>query len=300
MAKEKKKIEPRAGNKKVTPSSAGTRAATTSKKESVQSKETSRVGAHIDDDDQEEPRAPQLPFRLLDLPPELRIRIYEEFLRVHEPIDLHPDNYRAIAPRLALFLVSQQIHREAFQVFYRQVVRLFPTHGRFFHTKKPLLQRLSPRYRSAITTMELRLGPGWSAPPRGQKITEELGLSDCANLRILKIFIEIDPSEAVFAGFRGKNATEETYKDFCVDLLLGIFERVPSLVVVELDAFPAVKRDAPLIVAIKTLVEMHQKILLWGSTREWSSNAESAMLVLESSMARMAITEAAYVVPVPA
>ena len=59
-------------------------------------------------------------------------------------------------------------------------------------------------------------------------LTMESRLSRTSATRILddhsfiKIFVEIDPSEPVFAGFRGRNATEDTYKDFCIDLLLGI------------------------------------------------------------------------------
>ena len=189
-------------------------------------------------------------FRFFDLPSELRLRIYEELLFVREPLDLgtvspvlplptrenmltpctDPNNYYHIAPRLALFLASRRLHDESHRVFYAQPLRLFPFHGRFFHTKKPLLSRLPPRYRACLHALELRLGPGWSDPPKCQNTrSPTLGLEDCVNLRVLKIFVECDPSEEVFQGFRGKNATEETYKWFCVELLQGLFERVPSL-----------------------------------------------------------------------
>lgn len=102
-----------------------------------------------------------------DLPSEIRIRIYESALLVDRPIDLDPSNYRYIAPRLDMFLTCQRMHDEAYPVFYGgNTFELFPTHGRFFNDKKPLLARLPQRYRATISSLSLRLGPGWSAPPK--------------------------------------------------------------------------------------------------------------------------------------
>ncbi|KAF1818206.1 uncharacterized protein K489DRAFT_292257, partial [Dissoconium aciculare CBS 342.82] len=204
------------------------------------------------------------PFRFLDLPAELRLRIYDELLHVSKPIDLDPLNYHQIAPRLRLFLTCRQIHHEAHHVFYRQPVRLYPTHGRFFHTKRALLERLPAQYRREITTLDLRLGPGWSAPPRNQHTRAELGLADCANLRRLRVFIEIDPSERTFDGFRGKNATEDTYLRFCLGLLDGVFAQCPGLHEVEFDAYPAVGRDAPLLTGLVARVAECGRRVAWG------------------------------------
>ncbi|KAK1086318.1 hypothetical protein LTR48_003694 [Friedmanniomyces endolithicus] len=193
---------------------------------------------------------PRQPFRLFDLPPELRLRIYEEALHVREPLDL------------------------AYRVFYAQPLRLFPTHGRFFHTKLPLLARLPSHYRAALTTLEIRLGPGWSAPPRSQKITPNLGLADCVGLRRVRVFVELDPSERFFDGFRGSGATEETYMWFCVGLLRGVFGEVPGLEVVEVDAFPAVKRDAPLVLGLRREIKRAGLRLVWGPLRGWGKEGE--------------------------
>lgn len=201
-----------------------------------------------------------------------------------------PLNYRAILPRLGLFLVSKRMHEEAYRVFYSQTLHIFPMHGRFHHTKKPLLARLPPRYRNAITTLDLRLGPSWSKPPRCQNTSEALGLQDCTSVRTLKIFVEIDPSDSIFNGFRGLYATEETYKWFCVDLLHGIFAQIPSLETVELDAYPSVKKDGPLITALRMKIEDAGLRLLWGPLRGWEkSTDEPGEIGLERAMAGLGL-----------
>ena len=182
-----------------------------------------------------------------------------------------PVNYRLLHPRLAIFLVSKQVHEEAYPVFYSQPIRLFPTHGRFFY-KQPLLARLSTRYRSAITTLELRLGPGWSAPPKSQNTDPPLGLEDCTSLRTLKVFVECDPSDNIFNGFRGTGATQDTYKNFCTNLVAGILAQVPSLETIELDAYPGVKKEAPLVMALRRKVEESDTQLVWGPLRGCTSN----------------------------
>lgn len=212
-----------------------------------------------------------------------------------------PINYRAVHPRLALFLVSRRMHDEAYRVFYAQPICLFPYHYRFFYAKQPLLGRLPAHYRKVINTVELRLGTGWSAPPKCQNTDPSLGLADCVNLRTLKIFIECDPSDSIFTGFRGKNATEETYKWFCVGLLRGIQEQVSSLLSVEIDAYPAVKKDAPLVMSlIKTIEEANLK-LVWGPLRGWEKDGDEPGLIgLESAMAGMGLSDRLRVVEVQA
>lgn len=190
------------------------------------------------------------------------------------------------------------MHEEAYPVFYSQTIRLFPYHGRFFHDKHALLARLSPRYRNVVTTIELRLGPGWTRPPRSQHTKPSLGLSDCTSLRVLKIFVECDPSDDFFNGFRGKDSNENTYKYFSVNLLLGIISQVPSLEAVEIDANPGIKKTSPLVVALRDKVQEHGKRLVWGPLRGWDKErSEPDMIGMGHAFAAMAISDVPAAVP---
>lgn len=214
--------------------------------------------------------------RFFDLPPEIRIRIYELALLDDRPIDLHPSNYRHIAPRLEMFLTCQRMHNEAYPVFYgRNTFQLFPTHGRFFYDKYPLLARLPQRYRATITTLSLRLGPGWTSPPRSWSMIERLSLKDMHKLKIIKIMVECDPSDEIFEGFR---LADGFYTSFCEVLLTTILFEAPSIREVEFDAYPAVPRYGPLVSGLVTLANDKGRKVSWGPLRGWDKAAEMAKL----------------------
>ncbi|KAL2350668.1 hypothetical protein BJ546DRAFT_1000069 [Cryomyces antarcticus] len=230
---------------------------------------------------------PKQAFRFFDLPSELRSRIYELALVLSRTIDLDPTNSHRISPRLEIFLTCHRMHEEAYRVFYGQhTFRLFPIHGRFFHTNQPLLARLSPRYRAAVTTVELRLGPGWGKPPKCWNTSPRLGLADCSHLRQLKIFVEIDPSDDIFRGFR---VADNFYTVFSKDLVQQICEQVPSLKEVQFDAYPAVQKSAPLVQELLAEVKGRGKKITWGPLRGWDEHSEDAFgrIGLEDPMALM-------------
>jgi hypothetical protein len=222
----------------------------------------------------------QAPFPFLSLPSELRNKIYSlVFSEAPQVLDLDPSTFHLFHKQkmLALFTVSRQIHLEATHHFFStHTFRLFPTYpGRYFKTKKPLLARLPKHHRSSITNFELRLGPGWNAPPRGWVVNDALGLKDCINVRVLKIFVECDPSDAIFRGFR---ASDGFYERFSQNLLDGILKEVPSIKVVEFDAWSSVKRNGDMIAGLGEVVSRYDKVVGWGPERGWDQELDRVWL----------------------
>ncbi|KAF2840922.1 hypothetical protein M501DRAFT_1023261 [Patellaria atrata CBS 101060] len=211
---------------------------------------------------------PFTPFRFFDLPSELRIRIYEYHLLTPDIIDLDPQNHKQILPRFNVFYACRRMHEEAFRVFYGgNTFRLFPTHGRFINTKWPLLSRMPARYRSAIHTIELCLGPGWNKPPQGWKIEPHLGLEDMRSLKRLRIFIQMDPaSSPVFSEFC---ISREYYTLFCVDLLSGIMSNADGIDLVKFEAFPSVDQYGPLMSALVEEIKTRGKLVKYGPFQGW-------------------------------
>lgn len=223
--------------------------------------------ASLDAEGQDPQQGPKS-FPFFNLPAELRLRVYEMLFRLPSEytVDLDSNNYRRLAPLfLPLLLTSRRFHDEASRFFYSvNTFRLFPTQGRFFKAKRPLLARLPRHHREHITTMELRLGPGWNKPPAGWAVNERLGLSDTARLRRLRIFVECDPASSdIFRGFR---TSDSFYTDFCIALLRDVLYAGESIEEIEFDAYPSVRRDSPLMTALQCEVKATDRriVVSWG------------------------------------
>ncbi|CAG8952837.1 hypothetical protein HYFRA_00007550 [Hymenoscyphus fraxineus] len=219
-------------------------------------------------------------FPLLRLPLELRLKIYSMvFSPAPAVIDLDPHTFAVLVrlKLLALFRVSRQIYLEATQHFFStHTFRLFPTYpGRYFKTKKPLLARLPAHYRASMATLELRLGPGFNNPPRGWVVNDALGLADCENVRVLKVFVECDPSDAIFQGFR---MGDGAYEKFSAALLTEVLDAIPSVQVVEFDAYPSVGRTGDMMSGLGEVIRRYNKVVGWGPERGWSEESDQAWL----------------------
>lgn len=184
-------------------------------------------------------------FQFFALPFEIRSKILALVLVTPRTYSLDPENYRTGQKRLNVFLTSRQMHEEAYRVFYgSHTFRIFPTHGRFFGDKiVPLTARLPTHYREALVSLELRLGPGWNSPPAAWRVNDRLGLRHMTKVRVLKLFVECDPSLETFRGFR---VDKTFYTEFSQELLEGLLQRLPAISSVEIDGWPSVPRHGSL------------------------------------------------------
>lgn len=217
---------------------------------------------------------PNQPFRFFDLPSELRLKILRLLLTTNQIIDLNPTNHITARHRLNVFLTSHRFHNEAYPVYYGgHTFRIFPTHGRFFgHKVLPLLARLPPRYRAAMVALELRLGPGWSNPPRSWRVGGWLGLEGMEAVRTVKVFVECDPSHDIFNGFR---IDRDFFTGFSRGLLEGVLQRLPSVVVVEFDGWPSVMREGPLVKSLLGVARRAgMRVLEVGRTEDGDEDQE--------------------------
>ena len=221
-------------------------------------------------------RVPSKPFPFLALPSELRLKVYEHYFdddASEKVIDLAPDNYKRYHRKLGIVRVSRQLHDEATHYFYStRTFRIFPTyHGKYFKTKRPLLARLKKNQRQCITSLELRLGPGWNAPPRGWIVNDALGLKDCTDVHKLIVFVECDPSDGIFKGFR---RSEGFYEGFSRRLLTSVMEAMPAVNTLEFDAWSSVKKRGAMMSGLLDIATQSGHQICWGPERGWDDSME--------------------------
>ncbi len=221
------------------------------------------------------PKKKHKPFRFMALPSELRIEIYAcHFRGTGWVIDLDSDNYKRIHQKLAILRTCRAIYQEASHVFYStRTFRIFPTQpGRFFKTKKPLLARLKTRQRLSLTSLELRFGPGWNSPPRGWVVNPALGLAECVNVRELTVFVQCDPSDNIYTGWR---KADGFYEAFSRDLLDQVLAEMPFVGRVYFDAWPGVKESGAMMTGLLEVAKARGRTICWGP--EWRDREESAV-----------------------
>ncbi|KAJ5386715.1 hypothetical protein N7509_009256 [Penicillium cosmopolitanum] len=218
-----------------------------------------------------EPELQRGPFPFLELPSEIRLRSGAK--KNAGTVGSSAKKSKHVAPtshRIALFLTSHRIHDEASHMFYSsQIFRLFPVQD---FSRRPTVRALPRRHRPSVTTIELILGNSWTAPPRSWIVNQGLGLRDMALTRTLKIFIECDPSQPIFEGFR---VSKEYYTEFAGNLMRQILERLPALVQVEFDGYPSVRKTGDLMVRLLQETQMANKKVLWGPERGWTDTEDN-------------------------
>ncbi|KHN95565.1 uncharacterized protein MAM_06622 [Metarhizium album ARSEF 1941] len=219
-------------------------------------------------------REPEKPFRFLELPSELRVKVYEHYWsNADQVLDLEPGNHKRYRKALGLARACKQVHAEVTHFFFSsRAVRIFPTFpGKYFKSKKPLLARLKPCQRGCITALELRLGPGWTGPPRGWVVNDALGLKDCSNLRKLTVYVECDPSDCIYDGFR---RSDGFYEGFCSKLLGNVLSEIPSHVAIEFEGYPGVKKSGAMMRGLLEVASQSGRQILWGPERGWTDGPD--------------------------
>lgn len=106
-------------------------------------------------------------------------------------------------------------------------------------------------------------------------MNDALGLVDCASVRVLKVFVECDPSDGIFKGFR---MGEGAYERFSAELLESVLQEIKSITLVEFDAYPSVKRSGDMMAGLGEVVAQRQKVVGWGPERGWDKDSDQLWL----------------------
>jgi hypothetical protein len=198
---------------------------------------------------------PQEPFSFFKLPSELRNRIYALVLFTSTP-------YNNKTPTsTSILLASRRLHTEASYILYSSTTfRIFPLQD---FNPLPTVRDLPTHYRKLVTTIELVLGPSWTAPPKSWKVNKSMArvLGSMGSVQVLQLFVEIDPSNPVFAKFR---VSDGFYTEFCGGLLRDVLKAMPRLKIVQISGRPSVQMDGPLVSRLRREVEAQRRVLRWG------------------------------------
>lgn len=106
-------------------------------------------------------------------------------------------------------------------------------------------------------------------------MNDALGLRDCTSVRVLKVFVEIDTSDAMYDGHRRYKGF---YEDFSADLLEAVLKEVPSVKVVELDAWKHIKKNGPMVSGLVEIVARYDKVVGWGPESRWDQESDQVWL----------------------
>jgi len=90
-------------------------------------------------------------------------------------------------------------------------------------------------------------------------------------VRKLSVFVECDPSDGVFKGFR---RSEGFYEGFSRKLLASVAETLPHLAVIEFDGWSSVKKSGAMMQGLLDVAAQTGRLIRWGPERGWTDADE--------------------------
>lgn len=169
-------------------------------------------------------------FRFMDLPPELRLIVYEMLLKANHIIQppgfpkgpfALPRPYLGFLQRPSLsievLMVNRQIHAEAIQVLYgTNTFQLeFPNDSQWAHMTSIFLKHIGPSNRARICKAELFFAPIYDVDPDHKHIFPRRSIRSFSNMREVDLIVA---KSQAFDNFR-RNKGDKDYLRGTVELL---------------------------------------------------------------------------------
>jgi hypothetical protein len=102
----------------------------------------------------------------------------------------------------------------------------------------------------------------------------------------LHVFVECDPSDGMFNGFR---AADGFYEGFCRELLEDVLAELPSVRMIEFDAWPSVQKSGDMMRGLMEVVSALRVPIRWGPLRGWTDEDDDEEEHTVFSMGRWSV-----------